>query len=345
MEGEKWQTIAKVSFLLECSLGKQMIRKTLVLESIFLIIFGFSLYLVFSATDLFEKLHAFTTHYEHFEVDELILLIPVLLLLVVIFSMLRLRDVISLNEELSSKHEQLQQTQAQLIQAAKLASLGEMATGIVHELNQPLTYISLSAKMLSKSLEKNNLREAKESSEQIDEQARKAAQIILHMKTFGRNAGKEGCQANDLNCVLENAVVLIKTQLKGNAVELRMDLQENLPYVDCNAIQIEQVFINLLKNAQDALEGSKGTIAVRSYDKDAWVVVEIEDSGHGMPPELLENIFESFFTTKEKGKGTGLGLSISNHIINAHGGEIKAQSQVGRGTLFRIQLPVVDTLQ
>lgn len=248
----------------------------------------------------------------------------------------------SQENELKQNNEELKRTQVQLIQSAKLASLGEMATGIAHELNQPLATISTNAEMMLEFLESATSTEFIESYQLILNQVDRASQIIRHLKTFGRESSLESCKLVPLNTLIENATTLLKEQFRLRGIEVLFDLTTPSPVVWCNTIQIEQVLTNLLLNARDALEKSMvKRLVLRSFILDNTSVVEVEDTGSGIPENIQSRIFDPFFTTKEVGKGTGLGLSISYGIIKNHHGQIEVKSEEGQGSVFRISLPSV----
>ncbi|MDE1464156.1 sensor histidine kinase [Spartinivicinus poritis] len=243
-------------------------------------------------------------------------------------------------EKLNKTNEELTQTQTQLIQSAKLASVGEMATGLAHEINQPLGIISMYADLRLKEVKKGQYDKTKETYELIIKQINRATTIINHLRVFGRDSSKIPKSLNDINKVIESSFTLFHELFKENNIQLIKNLNNNLSPISCNSIQIEQVLTNLLINAKDALD-SKQTkqITVRSHQVNDQIRVEVEDTGMGISLTHLEKVFDPFFTTKEVGKGTGLGLSISYGIIKSHGGNLSAKSKEGEGTTFLIQLP------
>ncbi len=246
-----------------------------------------------------------------------------------------------LNTHLIQANSELKSTHAQLVQAAKMASLGELATGVVHELSQPLFGIGLYTEKLINCVEKNRMNEINPGLHKILKQVERASFIIEHLRTFGRQASALDYYPFDLNQIILNSFILINEQMKMYGIEVHKQLSERLPWIRCNPIQIEQVLSNLLINAQDAMaESGKKQLTIRSSQEEPWVVVELEDTGMGIPAKNLEKIFETFFTTKAPGKGTGIGLSISRQIVESHGGRLSAKSKVDVGTVFRIELPI-----
>ena len=241
----------------------------------------------------------------------------------------------------------------QLIQASKMATLGEMATGVAHELNQPLSVIKtassfLKRKVLNKELISDDILATM--AEEIDSHVDRASNIISHMREFGRKSevGKEKVQIND---VLKRACQFFSQQLKLREIEVTQEFDEDLPPVLADANRLEQVFINLLINARDAIEkkweqGAPGTgekkIALKTAMKDGMVTAEVSDTGTGVPPGILDKIFDPFFTTKKVGKGTGLGLSISYGIVQDYDGTIKVKTEEGEGSTFIVQFPLPE---
>ncbi|MBF0289695.1 MAG: PAS domain-containing protein [SAR324 cluster bacterium] len=229
--------------------------------------------------------------------------------------------------------------QAQLIQSAKLATLGEMATGVAHELNQPLFNISLAANNLIEDVEEGYTNNLIPQLQKIIELVSRASQIIFHLRNYGRDASTTQMKKVNPNQIIENAFTLLNEKIHKNEIKIIKELSGGLE-IRCRTIQLEQVFINLLVNALDALKTSpQKQIIIRSFQKENQVVMEVEDTGAGMSEEVQSKIFDSFFTTKEEGQGTGLGLSISNKIIQDHKGRLEVRSSSGQGSIFRISLP------
>ncbi|HOJ13068.1 MAG TPA: PAS domain S-box protein [Deltaproteobacteria bacterium] len=274
------------------------------------------------------------------------------------------------NEELRKAYTELKDAHTQVIKAEKLASIGQLAAGVAHEINNPIGFIMSNLNTLEKYLGRllEYLGLLEELSGQLRgegawetamqrrrdlkigtilddvmnviseslEGAERVKKIVHDLKSFSRSDAPEETEA-DLNECIESTINIVWNEIKYKA-RLRKDLGE-LPSVRCYPQQINQVFMNLLVNAAHAIDGS-GEIIVKSREKDGWVEVSVEDTGCGIPGENLKRIFEPFFTTKEKGKGTGLGLSISYDIVRRHGGEIRVESEPGRGSTFTVRLPV-----
>ena len=239
----------------------------------------------------------------------------------------------------------------QLIQAGKMATLGEMATGVAHELNQPLSVIKTASSFMHKKVGKDEPIEddiLRTLTEEIDSQVDRASRIITHMREFGRKSevGKEEIQVND---VIKRSLEIFIQQLKLREIEVVLELEEDLPAVMADSNRLEQVLINLLINARDAVEerwkdsdrkGAEKKIFLRTRFEGFKVIIEVEDTGTGIPESIIDKIFEPFFTTKKVGMGTGLGLSISYGIIQAYHGIIRVETKEKEGTMFIIQLPV-----
>jgi C4-dicarboxylate-specific signal transduction histidine kinase len=244
--------------------------------------------------------------------------------------------------------------EAQLIQAGKMATLGEMAAGVAHELNQPLNAIRIGSDFLKKMVGRNKhlTREILEKiSGEIAGQVERAANIINHLREFGRKSDLEELEQVDINKPIRDVFTLLGQQLKLRQIEVRLELEENLPPILGVSNRLEQVFINLVMNARDSmeekrewthLENLESILRIRSFQEDGKVVVTVSDTGGGLPPGIRDRIFEPFFTTKEVGKGTGLGLSISYGIVQDYGGTIEVESEVGKGCTFRMTFPVYN---
>jgi histidine kinase len=243
------------------------------------------------------------------------------------------------------------ETEQQLIQASKMATLGEMATGIAHELNQPLSVIKTGSTFFIRKLDHEEPIDAqilKSMLSKIDSNIDRAARIINHMRQFARKTDLELSPVL-INDVLHSAFDIFSQQLKVRGIDVQWDLCLNLPKILADTQRLEQVFINLLINARDAIEEKwnqqKRTdqpdyISIRTALEDDRVACRICDTGIGIPKRLHKKIFEPFFTTKEVGKGTGLGLSISYGIVMECQGEITVEPNDGQGTCFVLRFPL-----
>lgn len=280
--------------------------------------------------------------------------------------------------ELEDANKELKETQTKLVHSAKMVSLGQLVAGVAHELNNPIGFIYSNMTHLKEYAEKlialadaaekqpQNLPALKEEYEfeyivkdlpklvaSCQDGARRTRDIVLGLRNFSR-LEEAKLQEIDVQQSLDTTLNLLQGEIK-NRVEIHRQY-EPTPLIHCYASQINQVFMNILSNAVQAIEGTGhiwiSTTALKDYkgikeskDRRGWVQISIQDSGKGMSPETLEKIFDPFFTTKGVGQGTGLGLSISYGIIQNHGGEIQARSEVGVGTEFIVIIPVYPPIQ
>jgi C4-dicarboxylate-specific signal transduction histidine kinase len=257
-------------------------------------------------------------------------------------------DLRDTTAEIQRREQELRDKQEQLIQAGKLATLGELTTGVAHELNNPLNNIGLFVGNVIDHVRMKQLDEERilHDLDRVVGQVKKATEIISHLRTFGRAApvtiGRVGLQE-----VIERSLSLVHEQLRLRQIKVRIDrVQGPEPVVLGNAIQLEQVFLNLLTNARDALEGtSRKSIAIQCSVEGESVVVVVRDTGPGIPEGLEQRIFDPFFTTKEVGTGMGLGLSITYGIVKDHGGSISVENSPGQGASFRVELPLAGPEQ
>ena len=252
-------------------------------------------------------------------------------------------DLRETTEAVQRREQELREKQEQLVQAGKLATLGELTTGIAHELNNPLNNIGL---FVGNAIDLIQLGTADTDPERIlrelnkaMQQVRKANEIISHLRTFGRAAAVSFEPVN-LQQVVERAISLMKEQLRLRQIELQVRFPAGGGLVFGNAIQLEQVVINLLTNARDALAGAaQKVITITCTKKPECVELRVCDTGPGIPENFEKRIFDPFFTTKEVGVGMGLGLSITYGIIKDHEGTIEVENHPGEGAHFLIQLP------
>jgi len=246
-----------------------------------------------------------------------------------------------LEEEVRKKTEEIRRGQEQMIHTEKLASLGRMAAGVAHELNSPLTGIVTFAHLMLQRIPPENKMD-REDLEVIIEQAERCSKIIKGLLGFSRAlpAEKSDIRIND---TIRHVIDMVKNQAKFHNIKIITDLSPDLPEIKGDASQLQQVYMNLLINAADAMnDRGEIRIATRLIKEDGVDYIEIEftDNGPGIPEEYMGRLFEPFFTTKPVGKGTGLGLSVSHGIVRKHGGHIIVKSKVGEGTTFLIRLPV-----
>ncbi len=244
-----------------------------------------------------------------------------------------------LREQLRMKDE-LQKTQLQLLQAEKMSSLGKLAAGVAHQLNNPLGGITLFAKLIQ---EEYDLEEkVKEDLNRILRDAQRCRDTVKELLEFTRQT-HHLMRPHDINEAISRTLFLLENQVLFQNIDIAKDLDASLPPVRADIQQLNHLFMNIILNAAQAMEG-KGKLTVKSSllpDRDR-ICIEISDTGIGIPEEILPRIFEQFFTTKEEGKGTGLGLSLAYRIVENHGGNIMAKSKQGQGTSFFIEIPVAD---
>lgn len=245
--------------------------------------------------------------------------------------------------ELAQANLVLVQQQRQLVQAAKLASIGELATGVAHELNNPLNNMSLIVSNELDHLRDGVCRPERLISELelVQQQIERAACIVNQLRTFGRSARHEMVPL-PLHELLTASLDLVHHQLQLDNITVRTVWNDGCPYILGDRLQIEQVFVNLLTNAHDAVAtATRKEIFITTRARFDAVDVVVRDTGCGMPSEIQERVFDPFFTTKAVGQGTGLGLSIAHGIIQSHKGTITVASMPGEGTSFTVTLPTV----
>jgi signal transduction histidine kinase len=231
---------------------------------------------------------------------------------------------------------QLKKTQIQLLQAEKMSSLGKLAAGVAHQLNNPLGGITLFAKLI---LEDYDLPDgARDDIGRILRDAQRCSDTVKELLEFARQTKRE-MHPLDINKSISRTLFLLESQMIFHNILIECNYDNNLPMVSADSQQFNHVLMNIILNAADAMEGSgKLTVTTGRVPDKNRIFVEITDTGGGIPEHVLPHIFEPFFTTKEEGKGTGLGLSMVYGIIENHGGTIAVESELGKGTKFRIEL-------
>jgi two-component system NtrC family sensor kinase len=274
-------------------------------------------------------------------------------------------------EELERAYKELKATQSKILQQEKMASIGQLAAGVAHEINNPMAFISSNLGTLDKyihrltefiqvqseviqSLNQTDATEGvkrKQKQLRVDyiteditqlireslEGSERVQKIVQGLRSFAR-VDEAGYKYADLNECIESTINIVWNELKYKAT-LKKDYGK-LPLTKCFPQQMNQVFMNLLINAVHAIE-KQGEITIKTWEEDGSILAAISDTGCGIPKEDLNKIFEPFFTTKEVGKGTGLGLSITYEIVQRHNGEITVESEVGKGTTFTIRIPII----
>ncbi|MBC8078172.1 MAG: GAF domain-containing protein [Chloroflexales bacterium] len=242
-----------------------------------------------------------------------------------------------LEAALRERHDELQRTQVQLVAAARLAATGELIAGVAHELNNPLTSVLGWADLMldAGAADLDGVR-------RIHDGALRARRIVQGLLMFARQAPAERAWTH-MGSLADTVLALKATDFHRNAVRLRSNIAPQLPQVWVDGGQIQQVLLNLLTNAEQAMLPGGGEIFLTIAHDDNTIALSVADTGPGIPPTTLERIFEPFFTTKPPGEGTGLGLAISHGIARSHGGSISAENQPGGGARFTLRLPLDHT--
>lgn len=245
-----------------------------------------------------------------------------------------------LYQEIQDRMEAQRQAEMQLVRSARLAAVGEMAAGVAHELNNPLTTVAGFIELVLDELPQDFAQ--REDLELVLREAQRARGVVRRLLDFSRPSDNLRIHT-DINELVSEVLTLVQHLIRTNGVELHVDLRADLPWIGVDPNQIKQVLLNLVHNALQAMPRG-GTLKVRSVvqqrDGDRWMTVAVEDNGEGIKPQELERIFEPFFTTRPVGSGTGLGLSVSFGIINEHGGFIEVESEPEQGSCFTVWLPV-----
>ena len=254
----------------------------------------------------------------------------------------RSRDAIeewtqTLERRVYERTQELQRVQDQLIRAGKMAALGELAAGVAHEINNPLTGVLTFSSLMLKKVDENH--PWKKDLENIVQQTTRCRNIVRGLLDFARQR-KPDKKEWDIHTLVDRTVTLVENQARFQNIKIAKEFKTNIPMLFLDGDQIQQVFMNIIINAADAMTGDGGTLTIKTNMKEGMAEVSFTDSGCGIAKEHLSKLFDPFFTTKETGKGTGLGLAISYGIIQSHGGDIEVESQVGKGSIFRIKLPI-----
>ena len=240
-----------------------------------------------------------------------------------------------LYESLRLQMKELKDTQEQLVQAAKLAAIGELASNVAHEINNPLTSILGYAELIKEETDTSSIMRDLEI---IEKESLRARDIVHQLLEFSRKKPLE-VKPLDVNALLMSVIDLVSVQMKDSRVKVASDFGD-LPMINGDENQLKQVFLNIINNAVFSME-RQGVLGIRTHCSGEFVEVHITDTGKGIPKEVMGRIFEPFFTTKNE-KGTGLGLSISYKIVQSHNGRIEVESEVGKGSRFIIKLPAAE---
>jgi len=242
-----------------------------------------------------------------------------------------MREILEMRKNLEEAH-------LQLVQSEKIASVGRMAAGVAHEINNPLSGIMIYAELIKDTIHDNH--QMLEDIQEIITQTLRCKKIVAELLEFSRQSvGK--VSSFDLRELIEKSLNILIYQAQFQDIRVSRDIQENLPAANGDIGQLQQVFTNLFINAADAMNG-KGELNIKAsfHDRRKVFIIEITDTGPGIPEGLHDKIFDMFFTTKPVGKGTGLGLSITKNILQLHGGTIRVSTPKTGGTTFSIELPL-----
>lgn len=245
-----------------------------------------------------------------------------------------------LEEKVEERTRQLKEAEGQLIQSAKMATIGTLAGGVAHEINNPLGAILTNTQMLLMEVKDPDQRE---SLKLIEEGSRRCRDIVQTLLKYSRKPEFDEFKSINLNDVIDDTLNLLQHQLDKENVKIEREYGE-IPNINGNANELQQVFTNLILNARDAIKkiGKSGKITIRTFQEGIFIVSRVIDNGCGIPKEDMDKIFDPFFTTKDVGKGTGLGLAISYKIIEKHNGKMEVSSKVNKGTTFTIRFPKVE---
>ena len=232
-----------------------------------------------------------------------------------------------------------------MLQVERMVAIGKMSAVVAHEINNPLAGILTYARLLKKWIARGikNEEQQKEAIESLDliaSESKRCGELLHNLLSFSRTSPMN-LSLFDLNAVVARTIRLAEHKAEIGGIMLTVDLDQNLPPLQCDAAQIEQVALALIINAIDAMpHGGNLWVSTRSLPGGEQIELQVRDDGVGIPPEILPRIFDPFTTTKEVGKGVGLGLAVSKGIVERHGGHIEVSSELGVGTTFRIILPL-----
>lgn len=251
----------------------------------------------------------------------------------------------TLEDRVERKTGELKRAHDQMLHVEKMASIGKMAAVVAHEINNPLSGILTYAKLLKKWLERGQAsdekkQEALDCLELIAGESRRCGDLVKNLLSFSRTSPMN-VEAADINAVVDRCVRLVRHQMEMNGIQLELALADELPLIQCDAAQIEQVVLALVMNAIDAMpRGGTLWLSTVPLAGGQGLQIKVRDDGAGIPADLLPQLFEPFLTTKESGHGVGLGLAISRGIVERHSGTIEAASELGKGTTFTVTLPL-----
>jgi len=251
----------------------------------------------------------------------------------------------NLYESINRAYQELKEVQEQVIRTEKLASLGKLSATIAHEINNPLAAVLNYIRLMIKLMDRNRfttdrLGDISRYLGTMETETARCGEIVKNLLAFSRQA-KITIETHSIEKIIERTHPLISHDLKMKEIRLIKDMEADLPDVLCDFKQIQQVLLNLLSNASESMwQGGTLTLTARRFHKSGFLEVLVSDTGCGIPEKEIENIFEPFFTTKEEGKGVGLGLSVAYGIMTRHNGSIEVESELGKGSTFKVMLPV-----
>jgi two-component system NtrC family sensor kinase len=271
---------------------------------------------------------------------------------VLMIGLLIIANALSLSKKMIRRIQQAdkekQKQNEQMFQTGKLASIGELAAGIAHEINNPVAIMVEEAGWIDDLLEEEefqaskHLKEVRRALGQIRTQGIRCKEITHKLLSFARKTDSR-IERFRLNELIEDIVTISAKRAGFNHIDIHTDIGEKLPLIEGSPTEFQQVLLNLINNALDAMEKKGGTLSISARPQEGHIVVEVSDNGPGIPKDDLSHVFDPFFTTKPVGKGTGLGLSICYGIVKKMGGEIHVHSQVNKGTTFTVRIPLHKT--
>lgn len=261
------------------------------------------------------------------------------------------RDLAKIVRKTNEQQRRLELTSQQLIRAEKLAIVGQVATTVAHELDNILAPLLMYAKLIYHETDKHNPTENSEFSTEIARITQRASNMLRQLMNAGHSAATPSVPVNLVH-IIQNSLALLSARIKKQNISVQQHFPESLPLVMGNANQLEQVFINMILNALDAMpKGGNLTLSLKSESQASnlqvaqdYIMICIQDSGVGIPPENISLLFEPFYTTKTQGPASGLGLFVSHLIIDRYGGTIEVESELGNGTTFIIKVPAIDKM-
>lgn len=255
----------------------------------------------------------------------------------------------NLESKVEERTNQLKTAHRKLLQTDRMASLGQLAASVAHEINNPVSGVLNLSMLMQRILRDDGIppdrvADFRKYLAQVVSETSRVGRIVTDLLSFSRRSKPQNTRA-DLNAIVKTTVSLVSHKLKLGSVEIHLDLREDLPAIQCDQSQMQQVVLNLVMNGAEAThKNGHGDVWVGTHlDPDKTVVLEVRDNGEGIPQETLPKIFDPFFTTKEEGKGVGLGLAVVYGIVDAHHGDIDVKSSMGQGTTFRVTLPPAGT--